>query len=252
MIGEAFGQFRTYWRDLLGITLIAALGLILVGGVLVFLVGAIFRASETIAWITILLGLFVFWVFTLLFTGAITRLIATELAGQPSKVGDSLSWGVSHLGPILVVSLITAGINIVLSVIGELIDGVFETDLFTSLVSIVTLVVFVFLSVAIPAFVVEGVRGTAALQRSVDLVRPYFWHSLGTIVLAYLVGVGALIVASVFMLGGPLLAVLAFFALFLFFMPFFSLVLVSLYLNLRVKAGGLTQEVLRTELARSA
>lgn len=250
IIGAAFKQWGDNWRALFSISALFVLGVIIIGGILGLLIGTIFDTSAGAA-VGSTVGVVAFLLFGLVLSGALTRMIATELVGQPIGVSQSVSWGLAHLGPIFVVALLVALISLAISVVGALLDEITDSTVFSSILSLVQLVVTVFLSFSIPALVVEGIRGTNALRRSIDLVKPYFWHALGTYVLTYLVVIAGSIIAALFIFLGPLVLV-AFFALFLFLLPFFSLVTVLLYVNLRVKSGGTTQETLRSELAANA
>ncbi len=236
---------------MLGISALFVIGLILLTLLLVWLVTSV-TSNSAAAGVTGALGGVAFWLFALVLTGAITRMIANQLSGRAVVLRDSLDWATSHLGPIAVVALLVAAITFVISLVGSLLDSATDASFFGFLASLATIVVSVALSMAVPALVVEGVRGTEALRRSVDLVKPFFWHALGTFALAYLIVIGAFIVSAVFGLGGPVLFILAIFAVFLLVLPFFSLVTVALYVNLRVKSGGVTQTVLREELDRNS
>jgi hypothetical protein len=250
IIGGAFKQWGDNWKALLGISALFVVGIIAITAVLGLLFGAVFDSDAGIA-IGTAVGGVAFLLFGLVLSGALTRMIATELVGQPIGVSQSISWGMAHLGPIFVVSLLVALISLAISFVGVLLDEITNGTLFGTLLSIVQIVVTVFLAFSIPALVVEGIRGSNALRRSVDLVKPHFWHALGTFALAYLVVIAGTIIAFLFFFFWPLV-VLALFALFLFLLPFFSLVTVLLYVNLRVKSGGTTQETLRSELAANA
>ena len=69
-----------------------------------------------------------------------------------------------------------------------------------------------------------------------------FGHSLGTLTLTFLVLIAGSIAAGVVGTVGEATSVIANLALQVITLPFVSLVLVLLYVNLRVKAGGITEE----------
>jgi hypothetical protein len=51
------------------------------------------------------------------------------------------------------------------------------------------IIFLVFLSVSVPALVVENRRGTEAMKRSWNLVSSHFWHALGVILVAAIITV---------------------------------------------------------------
>jgi membrane protein implicated in regulation of membrane protease activity len=104
------------------------------------------------------------------------------------------------------------------------------------------------LSMSIPALVIENKRGSEALSRSWALIMSAFGHSLGTLALTFLVLIAGSIAAGVVGTAGETMYVIANLALQVITLPFVSLVLVLLYVNLRVKAGGITKDSLRAEL----
>jgi hypothetical protein len=251
IIASAFGLLLRYWKDLLVLSAIFVVGMIILGWLLVLLVTTVFTSSAASSAVG-LLGNVAFILFASILTGAITRLIAMEVAGNSATVRDSINWATEHLGQIVVVSLLIALVIFVIGLVGTILDDITNVPIFGTLASLAALAASVLLSMAIPCLVVQGIRGADALGRSVDLVKPFFWHAVGTVVLAYLIVIGALIVSGIFALGGPLLLVVALFVTFLAILPFYSLVIVLLYVNLRVKGGGMTQQRLREELARNA
>jgi hypothetical protein len=251
ILGSSFTLFGQYWKDLIGITVIYVAIMVVLTSLIIWAVVSI-AGNLTGARVASAIGGVILLLFALVMTGAITRLIASELAGQPVTVTDSLSYGVNHLGPILLIAVLVTAIGLAFNLVGLTVDDATNSTLLGTLLNLAWLVVSLLLSMAIPAFVVEGIHGIAALERSWRLVSPFFWHALGTFALAYLVVVGGAIVAGIFSLGGWFVALLAFFALFLFILPFFALVLVQLYVNLRIKSGGVTQASLQEELRRTA
>jgi hypothetical protein len=99
-------------------------------------------------------------------------------------------------------------------------------------------IVGVLLVVSVPALVAEGGRARQALARSVDLVGGQWWHTFGTVLLAWvLLGlVVALVDTAVGRLGRGWLAETAAQALSITLVtPFAALVGVLLYLDLRAR-----------------
>ena len=159
----------------------------------------------------------------------------------------------THVGPILLVSLIVFAVILVELIVGVLIAKVVDAPVWLVLVFLGALFLALMFSVAIPALVVEGKSGANAVNRSWDLVRRAFGHALGTLALAYLVVLAAGILVAIIGSASDVLLAILNFALQVVLLPFFSLVVVLLYVNLRVKAsGGVTRAQLRAELARTA
>jgi hypothetical protein len=128
----------------------------------------------------------------LVLTGAITRAVAAEVAGEDPSVEQSYRFGFHRLGSVLLVSVLVG-----LATIGGLIlvtAGLFlanailrgrDLDVTSAPVGPVILLfiipgiyVGVRLAVSIEALVVEGRRGTEAMGRSWGLVGGHWWHAL--------------------------------------------------------------------------
>jgi hypothetical protein len=252
IINEAFSTFQSNWQQLVTIGLIAAVATLVVGLIL----GAILKAidnSTAGSTIVALVTFGLFLVVSLAITGAVTRLVASDIAGSPISIQDSISYGLTHVGPILVVSLIVFAVILVELVVGVLIARVVDASAWLVLVFLGALFLALMFSLSIPALVVEGQHGADAVKRSWDLVKSAFGHSLGTFALAYLVVIAAGIVVAIIGSASDVLLAILNFLLQVVLLPFFSLVLVLLYVNLRVKSGsGLTRAQLRDELARTA
>jgi hypothetical protein len=252
IINEAFATFMLHWQQLGTIGLIAAVATLVVGLIL----GAILKAldnSTAGSTIVALVTFGLFLVVSLVITGAITRLVASDVAGSPISIQESIRYGLTHVGAILLVSLIVFAVIVVELIVGVLIARLVDAPAWLVLVFLGALFLALMLSLAIPALVVEGARGADAVRRSWDLVRSAFGHSLGTFVLAYLVVLAAGIVVAIIGSASDVLLAILNFMLQVVLLPFFSLVLVLLYVNLRVKTGtGVTRARLREELARTA
>jgi hypothetical protein len=166
-IGEilraAFALYRRHWRTLLAVAAVVAVPLTL----LQYGIGHWVRGRgeeldgevvvSTSFWAVVSAALLAALVALLLYqvlTGAITRTIATEVAGQGLDLEQSYRFGFARLWPILVVSILV-GLATLLGPIVFIIPGIF---------------IGVRLAVSTHALVVEGKRGTEALRRSWDLV----------------------------------------------------------------------------------
>ena len=102
---------------------------------------------------------------------AIMRAAAQATIGDPVDPEASYRYGFKRLGSVLLVSLLVG-----LAVLGGFI-----------LLIIPGIIFLVFLSVSIPALVVENRRGTDAMSRSWNLVKGHVWHAFGVIVVAGLI-----------------------------------------------------------------
>jgi len=167
---------------------------------------------------------------------AVVRAGAQAVIGDPVDAEASYRYGFKRLGSVILIALL-AGLIIFVGFLLLVIPGI---------------IFAVFLSVAIPALVIENRRGTDALSRSWNLVKGSFWHVLGTFIVAAIITglIGGLIGA----IGGR-----NFFLSWVFTAigqtittPFTALVTVVLYLDLRARQESLSAETLRAEIASGA
>ena len=170
-----------------------------------------------------------------LLTGAMTRAGGFATLGRPVDVKASYSYAFSRLAGLIGLALLIAvvvGIGFILLFVPGLIF-------------------MVFLAVAVPAFIIEGLGVTESMSRSWNLVRGNWWFTFG-------VGAVAIIIAAV--VSGIISAIGGnnFFLYWIFSTigqvitaPFVALVFVILYLDLRAKHEGLTAERLGAELDAS-
>lgn len=191
------------------------------GVVTVLLVAAIGAAISVIIWAVL--------------EAAIIRAAAEATIGDPVDPEASYRYGFRRLGSVILVSLLVG-----LAVLGGLI-----------LLVIPGLIFAVFLTVAVPALVVENRRGTEAMSRSWNLVKGHFWHAAGVIVVAGIIT--SVINGLISSIGGN-----AWFVRWVFTAiativtaPYSALVLVLLYLDLRARSEALSADTLRSELAAS-
>ena len=166
---------------------------------------------------------------------AIMRGAALGSIGDPVDIDASYKWGFARFGSVLLISILV-GLAVVGGFILLIIPGV------------IFLVMF---SVSIPALVVENLRGTDAMSRSWNLVKGFFWHALGVIVVAAIITavVGGIIGA----IGGDNWFVSWIFQAIaqIITAPFAAIVSVLLYLDLRARRESLTADGLRSELNRA-
>jgi hypothetical protein len=164
---------------------------------------------------------------------AILRAAAQATIGDPVDVEASYRYGLKRLWSVILVSILV-GLVVAVGFILLVIPGI---------------IFLVFLSVSIPALIVEGRRGTEAMGRSWNLVKGNFWHAFGVIVVAALiVGIISGIIGAI---GGDNWAVRWIFTAIaqILTVPFASLVSVLLYLDLRARGESLSADTLRQELA---
>src|SRR6266511_4997111 len=246
ILSTAFQLYRRHWRTLLAIAAVVVVPLTL----LQYLFGDLIRTQgettrngvvvETATWSVGIAGLLAALATILMYlvlTGAITRAVAAEVAGEDPGVEQSYRFGFHRLGSVLLVSILV-GLATLVGLILFVIPGIY---------------IGVRLAVSIEALVVEGRRGIQAMGRSWELVGGHWWHAFGTLVVAWLViGVVSSVITLPFgdtswFVQGLVAAVATVVTL-----PYGVLVGVLLYLDLRARKEGLTMEALRTDLQASA
>jgi hypothetical protein len=230
ILSTAFQLYRRYWRTLLPIAALVVVPLTLLehaigdwvrrhGQQLQDQVVSTSLWAQAAAWLlAALVGLLLYQVLT----GAITRAIAAEVAGQDLDIEQSYRFGFARLGPILVVSILV-GLATLLGLIVLIIPGIY---------------IGVRLAVSTQALVVEGRQGTAAMRRSWDLVGGHWWHAAFTVLLAGLLTevVNAVITAP-FGAGAWFVQAVAAAVATTVTLPYGALVGVLLYLDLRAPQG---------------
>lgn len=100
---------------------------------------------------------------TYLLTGAVSYGVVQQLRGKPAGMADAISQGMKTFLPVLGTGIL-AGIRIGLFTLLLVIPGIIES---------------VRLYVAIPAAVMEGKSGTAAIERSIRLTMGSRWQIFG-------------------------------------------------------------------------
>jgi hypothetical protein len=171
-----------------------------------------------------------------LLTGALTRGAAGSLVGRPVDVGDSYRVAFRRLGGLILLAFLIAvvvGVGLILLIIPGLIFSVF-------------------LSMAVPAFIVERKGATDAMSRSWNLVSGSFWHVLGVIVVAAILA--GIVNSAISAIGGDNFVTSWIFTALaqIITAPFVALVGVVLYVDLRARREGLDPGRLGMELDQSA
>jgi hypothetical protein len=245
ILSTAFQLYRRHWKTLLAIAAVVVVPLTL----LQYLLGDLVRTQgettrngvvETATWSVGIAGLLAALAGLLMYlvlTGAITRAVAAEVAGEDPSLEQSYRFGFHRLGSVLLVSVLVG-----LATIGGLI-----------LFVIPGIYIGVRLAVSIEALVVEGRRGTEAMGRSWGLVGGHWWHAFGTLlVAALLIGIVNAVITAPFSATNWFAQGVAAAVATVITLPYGVLVGVLLYLDLRARKERLTLETLRADLQASA
>jgi hypothetical protein len=245
ILSEAFRLYRRHWRPLLAIAAVVAVPLTLlqywlgdwVTSQLEFEQGLTGFWATLPIWLLNLLAVMVALLMYQVLTGAITRAVAAELAGEDLSVEQSYRFGFARLGSILLVSIL-AGLAIMGGLLLFVVPGIY---------------IVVRLTVSIQALVVEGGRWSQALSRSWALVEGHWWHAFATLLAATLLtGVISAVITAAFIGGGSwLVQGLADAVATVLTLPYGALVGVLLYLDLRARKESLSLDTLRADLQAS-
>jgi hypothetical protein len=245
ILSTAFRLYQRHWRTLLAIAAVVVVPFTL----LQYLLGDQLRTRgevtsngvvETATWAVGIAGLVAALagvVMFLVLTGAITRAVAAEVAGEDPGVEQSYRFGFHRFWSVLLVSVLV-GLAIIGGLILFIIPGIY---------------IGVRLAVSIETLVVEGRRGTQAMGRSWELVGGHWWHAFGTLVVAgLLTGVVNAVITAPFGNTGWFVQAVAAAVATVVTLPYGVLVGVLLYLDLRARKENLTLEQLRADLQASA
>jgi hypothetical protein len=245
ILSTAWRLYQRHWRTLLAIAAVVVVPLTL----LQYLLGDWVRSRgevtsyqqiSTATWavgvaalVAGLAGLLMY----LVLTGAITRAVAAEVAGQDPSLEQSYRFGFHRLGSVLLVSILV-GLATIAGFILFIIPGIW---------------IGVRLAVSVEALVVEGRRGTQAMGRSWELVEGHWWHAFGALVVAgLLTGVVNAIITTPFNNTSWFVQAIAAAIATVITLPYGVLVGVLLYLDLRARKEQLTLDRLRADLQASA
>jgi hypothetical protein len=245
ILSTAFQLYRRHWRTLLAIAGVVVVPLTL----LQYLLGDWLRSRgevtsyqqiSTATWavgaaglVAGLAGLLMY----LVLTGAITRAVAAEVAGEDPSLEQSYRFGFHRLGSVLAVSVLV-GLATIAGFILFIIPGIY---------------IGIRLAVSVEALVVEGRRGSQAMGRSWALVGGHWWHAFGALVVAgLLTGLVNAVITTPFNNTGWFVQAIAAAIATVITLPYGVLVGVLLYLDLRARKENLTLEGLRADLQASA
>jgi hypothetical protein len=245
ILSTALQLYRRHWRTLLAIAAVVVVPLTL----LQYLFGDLVRTQgettrngvvQTASWSVGIAGLLAALAGILMYlvlTGAITRAVAAEVAGEDPSVEQSYRFGFHRLGSVLLVSVLV-GLATIGGLILFIIPGIY---------------IGIRLCVSIEALVVEGRRGTEAMGRSWGLVGGHWWHAFGTVVVGgLLTGIVNALITTPFGNTSWFVQAVAAAVATVITLPYSALVGVLLYLDLRARKESLTMETLRTDLQASA
>jgi hypothetical protein len=182
------------------------------------------------------LGLFGY----LLATGAVFKLQLDGYLGKPHEIRESVDYALAghRLLSLLWLGII-ATVMIAVGLILLIIPGIY---------------LFVALAFAVPVLMLEGLRGMAAISRSMSLVAGRWWPTFGRllvglilyIVAVFIVGVigsaithGVSSVSLYLIINGIVAIVIS-----VFFAPFFAALINVTYIDLRVRKEGIDQATL--------
>ncbi|MDP8956246.1 MAG: hypothetical protein M3N24_04715 [Actinomycetota bacterium] len=250
IIGTALDLYRRNAGPLLLIVALVVIPLAILGALIQALLEP--DPGETrslvIVLVTIFIGVAVAVITNAILQAAVLRGAAKATLGDPVDVSDSYRWGFQRLGSVLLIALL-----ITLALIAAFVPFLLAlvVPVLALILWIVPFVVYVLLSVSVPALVVEGRRGVAALSRSWNLVKAHFWHAVGVILLVLIIS--AVVSFILGLIGGTneVLSTIMGIIGQIIVAPFTALVTVLLYLNLRTREESLTMTQLRAEVERS-
>lgn len=204
---------------------------------------------------------------TVVVTGALTWFIAEYSVGRTPTSGEAVRLGLRRtpatVGSYVLAFLVSFVVAIpagLLLVVGIVIESVAVIVVAFALMFVVFFWIFIRLSCAVPAIIVERLGAAASLKRSFELVKGYFWKVLGTLVVTnILIGIVAGVISAIItgLLGalgggnkgfdfvwqaiaGTVAAAIT--------TPISAAVAVLLYMDLRIRKEGFDLEVLSASL----
>lgn len=253
-IGEILSTaFEIYKSNAQGLLMIVAIVVVPLTFISAFIAGVVFAPETTtttvfgesvetvsarsagVAILVALLAAVIGVVINAVLQAAIMRGAAQGSIGDPVDIDASYKWGFKRFGSVLWISILV-GLAVAVGLILFIIPG---------------LIFLVMFAVAIPALVVENLRGTDSMSRSWNLVKGHFWHAAGVVVLAFIIA--AVVSGVITAIGGAISS--NWFVSWIFqaiaqiiVAPFAALVSVLLYLDLRARREALTADGLRAQL----
>lgn len=245
ILDAAITIYRTHWKTFMGIVAIVQVPFVFLQAILIELgapgEGEAFGAAQAgffgLAFILLMVQ---FLIVNPFLTGAITKATADVYLGGTPNLGDTYRYALSRTGTILWVTILY----------GLVVAGGF----------ILLVVPGIYLAVALvfatPSVVVEARRGVDALKRSRALAKGYWWRIFGTLLLAMLlffvagailgIPFGLLSLAAgpvswlVEAIGNSIVTVIT--------TPFFGMLVVLLYFDMRIRKEGFDLALMAQEL----
>ncbi|MDP1847700.1 MAG: glycerophosphoryl diester phosphodiesterase membrane domain-containing protein [Solirubrobacteraceae bacterium] len=183
----------------------------------------------------------------LLATAACFRAIAQAYLGESADWRSSLSYALKHAPSLLLLTLLYV-LGVLLGTLLFILPGIW---------------LYVAWAFALPALLVEGVRGRGALGRSFTLVKGRWWRTLGVLVVGFiLAGIVSTLVQGVFLVGAflgddndavvLLLSGIAGVIGLAITTPFQAALITVVYFDLRVRKEGFDLELLAQEIGAGA
>ncbi len=171
-----------------------------------------------------MVALYLLWIllYVLLFA-TLTHGTICDLRGTPARIGESLSWGLGRLFPVIgitIVASIGAGLGIILLIVPGL-------------------MLMTMWWVAVPAAVIERTGVLDSLRRSAALTRGYRWRVFAIVVVIYIGQFVVDLLSTRVLAWAPYFSLLVNFSITLAFTAYFAVVTAVCYHDLRIlKEGG--------------
>ena len=172
--------------------------------------------------------------------GAITRLVSQDYFGQTADAQGSLKFAMARFGALIGASILMI-LGLVAGFVACIIPGIFLA---------------VAWSVVTPALVIENLSPGQALGRSLALVKPRWWPTLGysfvigliVAIPGFMVVIPTAIIANTSTASGVITSAVLNTVVQLFTTPFAAATIVLLYFDLRVRGEGFDLQVMASAL----
>lgn len=170
-----------------------------------------------------MVALIALWIllYFLLFA-TLTHATIRDLRGTPGRIGESLSWGLGRLFPVIGITIVAslgAGLGIVLFIVPGL-------------------MLMTMWWVAVPAAVIERTGVLGGLRRSAELTRGYRWRVFGIVVIIYIGQFVFDLLTSRVLASAPYFSLFANFMITLAVTAYFAVVTAVCYHDLRILKEG--------------
>jgi len=167
-VGEIIGtSFSVWFRNLIPFSMLSAIAM---APWVVVMLMAIDQGDENTMVVMLLVATLLGMLLMYVLTGAVTFGVVQQLRQKPTGFADVLNQGMKRLLPVLGTAFL-AGLRILLFTLLLVIPGIIE---------------FMRLYVAVPAAVMEGKSGGAAIERSIKLTNGSRWPIFGAVVVLWI------------------------------------------------------------------